>query len=166
MDCNDIMRAMEARLKEKYPGEEVYWNQLPREFTRPCFTLELTKNETADANRFLVRRTAVVLVTIYEAANAFYDSSREGLNDRQDQVLALLSMPLAAEDRTLLPTTQKGEGTPGYSEVSATFQWMDGRPGLVDGDTASESESGVPRMEHFEINNTTRSTGNGKDDIP
>ena len=30
MDCNDIMRAMEARLKEKYPGEEVYWNQLPR----------------------------------------------------------------------------------------------------------------------------------------
>ena len=35
--------------------------------------------------------------------------------------------------------------------------------GFVDEDTAPESESGVPRMEHFEINNTAKTAGNGKD---
>ena len=105
----------------------------------------------------------MVLITLYEAVNAYYDSSREGLNARQDQVLALFSKPLKVGDRTLLPTAQKGEGTPEYSEVSVSFQWMDGRPCFVDEDTAPESESGVPRMEHFEINNTAKTAGNGKD---
>ena len=153
MDCSDIMRAMEARIQEKYPGEAVYWDRLPKEFTRPCFTLELQKNDQADANIFLIQRTAVVLVTLYEVINAFYDSSRESLNTRQDQVLALFSKPLKAGDRTLLPTAQKGEGTPEYSEVAVTFRWLDGRPSFVDEDTAPESESGIPRMENFEINN-------------
>ena len=151
MDCNDIMRAMEARLKEKYPGEKVYWDRLPKDFVRPSFALELTKNETADANLYLVKRTAVVLVTMWVEVNAFYDSSREALNNRQDQVLALFSKPLKLGDRTLLPTAQKGEGTPEYSEVSATFQWTDQRPGFVDEDTAPESESGVPLMEDYTL---------------
>lgn len=151
MDCNDIMRAMEARLKEKYPEDKVYWDRLPKEFSRPSFTLELQKNETADANLFLVRRTAVVLVTIWVEVNAFYDSSREELNDRQDQVLALFSKPLKVGDRTLLPMVQKGEGTPELSEAAVTFQWMDDRPGFVDEDTAPESESGVPLMEDFAL---------------
>lgn len=151
MGCNDIMRAMEARIQEKYPGEKVYWDKLPKEFTRPCFTLELTKNEMADANLFLVKRTAVVLVTIWEEVNAFYDSSREGLNTRQDQVLALFSKPLKVGDRTLLPTAQKGEGTPDYSTAAVTFAWVDGRPGFIDEDTAPESESGVPLMEDFAL---------------
>lgn len=149
MDGNDIMQAMKARLKERYPKEEVFTNRLPKDFARPSFTLELQKNDMADANLFLVKRVAVVLVTCYETVNAFYDSDRDSLNCRQDQVLALFSKPLKVGDRTLLPVAQKGEGTPGYNEVTVTFEWLDGRPGFVDEDVAPEEESGVPVMEDF-----------------
>lgn len=159
MDGNDIMQAMKARLKERYPKEEVYVDRLPKDFTRPSFTLELQKNDMVDANLFLVKRTAAILVTCYEKVNAFYDSSREGLNSRQDQVLALFSKPLPVGDRTLLPTTKKGEGTPGYNEVTVTFEWLDSRPDFVDEDTAPEQESGVPQMEDFALRVGTEHPG-------
>ena len=149
MDGNDVIQAMQVRLKEQYPQDEVYTDRLPKDFVRPSFTLELQKNDMTDANRFLVKRMAVVLVTCYERVNAFYDSSREAMNRRQDQVLALFSQTLRVKGRTLLPTAQKGEGTPGYNEVTVTFAWVDSRPGLVDEDTAPESQSGIPHMADF-----------------
>lgn len=149
MDGNDIMQAMKTRLKEKYPKDEVYVDRLPKDFTRPSFTLELQKNDMVNANLFLVKRTAAILVTCYETVNAFYDSSRDSLNCRQDQVMVMFSKPLPVGDRTLLPTAQKGEGTPSYNEVTVTFEWLDSRPDFVDEDTAPEKESGVPLMEDF-----------------
>lgn len=143
------MRSMEARIRETFQGTEVYADRLPKDFQRPSFSLELIENGMSDVNQFLVKRTVVVLITIFEEVNAFYDSSRENLNARQDQVLALFSKPLQADGRTLLPSAQKGEGTPAYNEVAVQFEWMDSRPGYVDKDTAPESESGVPLMEHY-----------------
>lgn len=143
------MKSMETRLREAFQGTEVYVDRLPKDFQRPSFTLELKENDLSDVNQFLVKRTAVVLITIFEEVDAFYDSSREKLNARQNQILALFSKPLQAAGRTLLPSAQKGEGTPDCNEAAVRFEWVDGRPGFVDEDTAAESESGVPLMRNY-----------------
>ena len=151
MDGNDVLHAMEERIQEKYPGEPVYWDQLPKDFVRPSFTLELQKTETADVNIALVQRTVEVLITCYVEIDAYGDSSQEALNQRQGRMMDLFSSPLQVGDRWITASVEKGVGAPDQSEVTVTFRWMDGRAGYVDEDTAAESESGVPLMMDFEI---------------
>lgn len=153
MDVNVILTAAEVALQEKFPGEPVYWDQLPKEFQRPSFTIEFVKEETVDAAIGLVRRTVEVLVTCYVAVDAYYDSSRKALNQRMDVVMAIFgqgSFPVG--DRCLAVQAAKGEGAPDFSEVTLKFSFLDSRPGYMDADTAPESESGVPVMEEYTLN--------------
>ena len=156
MDNNDILKAMEARIQQAYPGEAVYWDRLPKDFTRPSFSLELQKVETRDVNIGLVEKTAQVLVTCFVQADAYGDSSREALNQRQDKVAAIFSAYLPVKDRVLTSNAVKGTGEPEFSDVAVTFRWTDVRPGYVDEDTAPESVSGVPAAEHYQFQVTEK----------
>ena len=145
IETNAVLRAVEAALGSSFPGEPVYWDQLPKNFARPSFTLEAQKEEWVDAAIGLVRRTLTVLVTGYAAADDYHDSSREELNRRESAVLALFGKGyLSLEDRALTVQANKGTGTPDFMEVSVVFSWMDSRPGYQDPETATE-----PKMGHF-----------------
>lgn len=159
VDVNSILKAVEAALQKKFPGEPVYWDELPKDFRRPSFTVECPKEEEADAAIGLVRRTVEVLVTCYAEVDAYYDSSRQELNRRMDGVLSIFGRGfLPVGDRSLAVQANKGEGAPDFAEVTARFSFLDGRSGYIDEDTAPESESGVPRMEdytlHVDVNTT------------
>ena len=45
LTTNTLMNAVEAALKRLYPGEPVYYDELPKDFRRPSFTLECQKAE-------------------------------------------------------------------------------------------------------------------------
>ena len=41
LTTNTLMNAVEAALKRLYPGEPVYYDELPKDFRRPPFTLQI-----------------------------------------------------------------------------------------------------------------------------
>ena len=57
LTTNTLMNAVEAALKRLYPGEPVYYDELPKDFRRPSLTLECQKAEQSDVNIGLVRRS-------------------------------------------------------------------------------------------------------------
>ena len=136
LTTNTLMNAVEAALKRLYPGEPVYYDELPKDFRRPSFTLECQKAEQSDVNIGLVRRSVTLLVTCYVEA--------------QDTVMGLFAQGFfQVEDRALTVQANRGLGNPDFAEVSAVFQWMDARPGYQDPEAAD-----TPKMEHFAIERT------------
>lgn len=147
MEVNEILCAVEAGIKTRYPQEPVYWNLLPKGYARPSFTLECTTEEMADVNAGLVRRSATVLATCYADVDDYKDSERRELNARMDAVLALFGSGVCTVgDRSIRVSAAKGIGAPDASEVFAVFTWTDTRPGYKD------PEVGAPVMEHYALN--------------
>ena len=113
---------------------------------------KILENTYRNVNIGLVRHSVTVLVTCFVSVDAYSDSSREALNSRQSGILAIFGRGvLQVGDRTPSVAAAKGTGTPDFAEVTAVFSWTDTRPGYVDEDTAPESESGVPLMEHYTL---------------
>ena len=154
MTTQALMDAVKARVQEHWPGEEVYTNYLPKDFKRPSFALELQKEETADVNIALVRRTVTLLLTGFEAVDAYHDSSLEALNQRMEAACGLFARGyFPVEDRAIRVQTNRGTGAPDFIEVTLIFSWMDGRPAFTDPDVPP---SDVPLMEHYELNISTK----------
>jgi len=154
IESADIMSAVEHRLNSTFPEEPVYWDRLPKDFKRPCFTVECQKAEETDANVFLVQKQVELLITCWVEADVYGDSSREELTRRQSRVMGLLSAgSFPVEDRHLTVLANRGEQTPEVATVTAAFSWIDVRPSLIDPDDPNDPEGAkVPRMENFEIN--------------
>ena len=156
----DIMEAVEKSLNRLYPGEPVYWDYLPRDVERPCFTLECPRTAGEDMNAVLVHREADILVTCYAKVDAYSDSSRKELARRQGAVLDLFAQGfLRVKDRAVTVAGEKGEQIPALATVTGLFSWTDGRPALPDPEAPYDPNNlnapegaKIPRMEHFEIN--------------
>lgn len=154
MTTQALMDAVKARVQRCWPGEEVYINYLPKDFKRPSFALELQKEETADANLFLVNRTVTLLLTGYVEVDAYGDSAREALNQRMETACGLFAQGyLQVEDRAIPVKTVRGNGAPDFFEVTLTFSWMDGRPAFTDPDAPPND---APFMKHYELNISTK----------
>lgn len=162
----DLMEAVEAEFNRVYPGEPVYWDFLPKDFKRPCFTLECPRTAGTDVNAGLVQREADILVTCLAKADAYGDSSRKELTRRQGAVLDLFAQGfLRVADRAVKVKGEKGEQAPDMAAVTALFSWMDERSGYADTEApydpagpdapdAPDTNPGakIPRMERFIIN--------------
>lgn len=154
MTTQALMDAVKARVQGHWPGEEVYTNYLPKDFKRPSFALELQKEETADVNIALVRRTVTLLLTGYVETDAYGDSAREILNQRMEAACGLFVRGyLPVGDRAIQVRTNRGTGAPDFIEVTLSFSWVDGRPACAGPDVPP---SDVPLMEHYELNILTK----------
>lgn len=154
MTTQALMDAVKARVQGHWRGEEVYTNYLPKDFNRPSFALELQKEETADVNIALVRRTVTLLLTGYVETDDYGDSAREALNQRMEDACGLFAQGyFPVEDRAIQVQTNRGTGAPDFIEVILIFSWMDGRPAFTDPDIPP---SDVPLMEHYELNISTK----------
>lgn len=162
----DLMEAVEKELNRLYPGEPVYWDYLPKDFKRPCFTLECPRTAGIDMNAVLVQREADILVTCMVKTDAYGDSSRKELTRRQSTVTDLFAQGfLRVKDRAVKVSGEKGAQDPVLATVTGLFSWADGRPGYVDpeapydpdnpydpNDPNAPAGAKIPRMENFEIN--------------
>ena len=145
MESSAVMSRVKAMLEETF-REPVYVDRLPKDFHRPSFAVELQKTEYQDMNLALVRKTATILITCFVEVDAYYDSSREELNRRQDTVMGLFARGcLDVEDRHPAAMAARGQGNPDFSEVALTVTWSDDRPGYTD------PEETAPLMERYEV---------------
>lgn len=156
----DLMETIESALNTLYPGEPVYWDYLPKDFKRPCFTLECPRTAGTDMNAVLIQREADILVTCMGRTDAYGDSSRKELARRQSAVLDLFAQGfLQVKDRAVKLSGEKGEQTPELATVTGLFSWVDERPAYVDPEVPYDPDNpdapagaDIPRMEDFEIN--------------
>ena len=154
MTVQALMDGVKAAVQDRWPGEEVYTNYLPKDFKRPAFALEVQKDEWTDASLVLVRRTVTLLLTGYIETDAYGDSDREALNQRMEAVCGLFARGfLPVEDRALSVRTVRGAGAPDFFETTLIVTWMDGRPASTGPDDPSDEES---LMERYELNILTK----------
>ena len=152
MKTNDIIQAVETAIGRIYPGEKVYKDELPEKFKRPSFALECQKDDWTDAGIGLVRHEMTLCITCFVQVNAYSDSSREALNERQDAVMGIFGQGyLQVGGRALHVQLSQGMGAPDFAEVKAVLSWFDARPGVQD-----PEEAAAPRMENYELNVTDR----------
>ncbi len=150
MKTGDVIQAVEAAIGQIYPGEKVYTDELPDGFKRPSFALECMKDDWTDAGIGLVRREMTLRITCFVPVNAYSDSSRKALNERQDTVMGIFGQGyLKVGGRALHVQLAQGMGTPDFAEVKAVLSWLDSRPGYQD-----PEEAAAPRMENYELNVT------------
>ena len=154
MNAEQLMAQVKEIISAAFPDEPIFVDRLPKDFQRPSFALELQKEAFADLNIALVQKTVTVLVTGFVEVNAYYDSSREELNRRQDRLMELFAGPsIRVDDRHPMVTANKGRGAPHFCEVRVTFSWSDARPSYHDPDDLTDPVSAaVPKIEDYEGN--------------
>ena len=153
LELNAILKAVAAAIQSAYPGQPVYWDRLPKDFKRPSFAMECQKDEMADLNIALVRRTVTIQILCFIEVDSYHDSSREALNQRQETVMGLLGQGyLQVGDRALTVQANRGTGDPDWAEVVAVFSWTDERPGYQDPEAQPPQAGGAPLMEHYALN--------------
>ena len=156
---NDILDALEALVKEKFPGEPVYRDRTPMNFQRPS-TLIIQEPYEGDANfgTGVVELRPVYTLTTFVEVDDSHHSHLRTLHQRQ-MVLAGLLLP--GYIRVKDPMDPKGKGRApkviemklaggyDYDTVTATFSLTLSRADFMEAETA-------PMMEHFNFNTTAK----------
>lgn len=105
----NILSAIKEILREAYPEYKVYIDLCPEGFTRPCFLLQHAGTVREDVNRNTISEKVKFLLTIYEAADDYTDSSALALLETQQAVLDLFRSPaLKVRDRWIRIRTEAG----------------------------------------------------------
>lgn len=150
MTYQDLTEAIAEKIAAMWPDRMLYRDFCPVDFQRPSGFLYVTDASYADAGIGLVEWSYEAEVLLYAATDSYTVESTESLRADQLAVLDAFAGPaLRVGDRSLIIHVAAEAPGPGEAYVRFSASWVDSRPGYVDKDTAPESESGVPLMEHY-----------------
>lgn len=158
MTSDDLMEAIAAKISALWPKRMLYRDFCPADFQRPSGFLYVTNAGFTDTNIGLVEWSFEAELALFAATDAYTVESTETLRADQNAVLALFGGPsIPMGDRHIAVYAMADAPGPGEAYVKFTASWIDSRPRFLDKDTASEQESGVPRMTDFSLNVGTAS---------
>lgn len=140
----DILDAINLRLLELWPERTVYVEACPVDFDRPSTWLQVQSHDQVDAGRFLLRHTAVILLTLFDEQDDHYEANWQRLSRETDEVMHLLTPPLPVGDRHISLTMKRLPRDPDHAQVQLTAVWMDTMPGTGGDDT--------PVADSYELN--------------
>lgn len=157
MTYQELMETIAARVAALWPERTLYRDFCPVDFKRPSGFLYVTQADRADANLGLVRWDFAAELTLFAATDSYTAESTEALRRDQLAVLQAFSGPsIQVGDRHVVLTLGAPSPGPGEAYVQFASSWLDSRPGYVDEDTEEESVSGVPLMEEFTMDVSTK----------
>lgn len=119
----DIMDALAALIRDKFPREEVYMDRVPVDFKRPSTLVALGKCAgQADMGFGVVELRPVVAITAFTEVDEYHHSHLQELNRRQ-MVLTGLLLPGYVQVQDRAPKVVKLELESGwdFATVAATF---------------------------------------------
>lgn len=125
---NNILEALEALMRERFPTSTAYRNLVYKEFDRPSFLVEVGRQTMETATRWTVDRTAQCKVTLFEAVDVRHNTQVEVLADKLALALELFSVAaIQVDDRALDVSSVSGDYFNDYAEVTFTLSWQDDR---------------------------------------
>ncbi|MBR2934908.1 MAG: hypothetical protein IKB79_04955 [Oscillospiraceae bacterium] len=130
----DILEAINLRLLKKWPQRTVYAEACPVDFDRPSFWLQVQSHDQADAGKFLLRHTVVILLTLFDELDEHYEASWQRLSRETDDAMYLLSPPLEAGGRHISLGLKRLPRDPDRAQLQLTAAWMDTMPGCDSND--------------------------------
>lgn len=136
----DILDAVNLRLLKKWPQRTVYVEACPLDFDRPSFWLQVQSHDQVDAGRFILRHTAVILLTLFDALDEHYEANWQRLSRDTDEVMWLLSPPLEVGARRIRLSLKRLPRDPDRAQLQLTAVWMDTMPG-TGGDNTPVADS-------------------------
>lgn len=153
MEINTVIQAVKGRLEALWPGETVYEDRLPSDFTRPSSLLECGAVDIRDVNIGLIRTDLTIRITCFAAVDEYYDSSRAQLNERLDRCLGIFSGgALSVEKRYLTASAVSGVTEVDYAQATIRLFWTDMRPGYLDPESpGTPGSGGAQKMEHYAL---------------
>lgn len=157
MTYQELTEAIAEKISALWPGRMIYRDFCPVDHKRPSGFLYVTQADWSDANLGLVRWDFTAELTLFAATDSYALESTESLRLDQLAVLQAFSGPsIQVGDRHIVLTLGAPSPGPGDAYVQFTASWLDSRPGYVDQDTEPESVSGVPLMEEFTMDVSTK----------
>ena len=139
----DILDAINLRLLELWPERTVYVEACPVDFDRPSTWLQVQSHDQVDAGRFLLRHTAVILLTLFDEQDDHYEANWQRLSRETDEVMVLLSPPLEVGARRIRLGAKRLPRDPDHAQVQLTATWMDTMPGTGGSDTPAADSVAV-----------------------
>lgn len=124
----DILDAINSKLLALWPDRTVYVEACPVDFERPSSWLQVQGHETADAGRFILRHTAVFMLTLFDELDDHYEAHWQRLSRDADAALAVLTPPLPAGDRYIKLTLKRLPREPDRVQLQLSAVWMDEMP--------------------------------------
>ena len=140
----DILDAVNLRLLEQWPQRTVYVEACPVDFDRPSFWLQVQSHDQADAGKFALRHTAVILLTLFDELDDHYEANWQRLSRETDEAMCLLSPPLEVGTRRIKLSLKRLPRDPDRAQLQMTAVWMDNMPGT--------SGSNTPVADSVELN--------------
>lgn len=140
MELQDVLDAVNVRLVKKWPDRTVYIDVCPADFKRPSFWLAVENYSQTDANRFLVKRSLRMKLTIYDEKDEQYESSWQRLFQDAADATSLLTPPLEAAGRVVSLQIKALPRDPDAAYLQLTAEWFDKRPAAA-GQEAPVAES-------------------------
>lgn len=121
MELQDVLDAVNVRLVKKWPDRTVYIDVCPADFKRPSFWLAVENYSQTDANRFLVKRSLRMKLTIYAQnilACAQVLAGESDMDQATNQMLALVGEFYQADRAYIFDPC-----TPDEKTWSNTYEW-------------------------------------------
>lgn len=130
LSIQEIQAAVEELLGGRFPGEAVYKNLVPADFTRPSFLVACGPVKMTDAGYASLDVTATVTITAFVVVDEYHNSQVEELAMRMMAVLELFAVGyLQVNDRALHVTGTEGDYEADCATVKVSLSYMDDRPG-------------------------------------
>ena len=124
-----ILDAVNLRLLELWPERTVYVEACPVDFDRPSSWLQVQSHDQVDAGRFLLRHTAVILLTLFDELDDHYEAQWQRLSRETDEAMCLLTPPLEVGARLIRLGIKRLPREPDRAVLQLTAVWMDEMPG-------------------------------------
>nr|WP_325303065.1 hypothetical protein [uncultured Dysosmobacter sp.] len=122
----DIMDALAALIRDKFPGEEVYMDRVPVDFKRPSTLVELGQPWKTDIHMGTqaIELRPVITMTTFVVVDEYHHSHLRELNRRQ-MVLTGLLLPgyIRVQDRAPKVVGLELEGGWDFAAAKATFSY-------------------------------------------
>lgn len=129
LSLQSIREAVDSLLGERYPGENVYHNLVPQNFSRPSFLIEIGQTSVSDISYSLLEMEMSLTVTCFVEVDEYYNCHIEQLEARMLSVQELFCVGyLKVQDRALHVISNRGQCGFDYATVTITFRYRDDRP--------------------------------------
>lgn len=126
--AKDVLDAVNRLLVKRWPTRTVYRDDVPKDFDRPSFLLEVVKENRATANVGLIKVSSYFTITAFEPTDEYGDMAASSLLDTQIAVMELLeSGTLAVNDRCIQITASYGGNNEGEAYVDLQCEYLDAR---------------------------------------
>ena len=126
---DDILKAINDLVAEKYPDDMVYVKLLPKDFKRPSTLIETESVERSPVGKRLIAVSARIMLTCYVETGGHYESDTEALSDRQNGILSLFDCGyLKVGERCLEVQAASGGMDFAESYIELQFDYFDDRP--------------------------------------